>query len=47
VPVPCCVYCYGSVAQFEARYCDTSSIHASHFSLYYECTIMCLEYCFK
>jgi hypothetical protein len=26
VPVPCCFYCYGSLIEFEVRYCDTSSI---------------------
>jgi hypothetical protein len=26
VPVPCCLYCYGSVVYFEVGYCDTSGV---------------------
>jgi hypothetical protein len=35
VPVSCCLYCYGSVIQFEVGYCDTYSI--AFLAQYYLC----------
>jgi hypothetical protein len=29
--VPCCFYCFGSVAQFEVRYCDIIGIAQYYF----------------